>query len=233
MFCFVDYRITNIELENLTSLGLTPIKVPKSPLLYEAIDGHVDIQVFILDKDKKTVLVHKDMPKSFLNKLKENKINYILSDRNLDSKYPFDIPLNVLKTKHFIMHNLKYTDPKILKFFKDKKLLNTKQGYTKCSVLPLSNNSFITSDKSIYTTLLNEGLNVLLVPPGDISLPPLDYGFIGGVGGMIDENTLALFGDLDSYAHKDKILEFLAPLNIKIVSLKKGTLSDRGSLLVI
>ncbi|MGL4774580.1 MAG: DUF6873 family GME fold protein, partial [Clostridium sp.] len=69
MICFVDYRISKEEEKNLSLLGFNPIKTPKCPLLYEAIDGHVDIQINIVDKENRIVVVHKDIPQEFLNKL--------------------------------------------------------------------------------------------------------------------------------------------------------------------
>lgn len=230
MLCFVDYRTTDLEIENLKKLNLTPIKIPKSDKLYKAIDGHSDIQLSIVDKK---VILHKDIPKSFLEELNFYGVDYIVSDNSLDSTYPKDIFLNALITEDFIMHNLKFTDKNILNNFKGKKLIDVKQGYTRCSCLPINKNNFITTDKGIHNSLLKEGYNSLLLPPGDIELKPFEYGFIGGVGGMLNRNTLLLFGDLNSYKYKDLVLNFLKPLNIKIVSLKSGKLTDRGSLLIL
>ena len=45
--CFVDYRISQLEEKKLKDLNLNIIKVPKHPKLYDAIDGHPDIQINI------------------------------------------------------------------------------------------------------------------------------------------------------------------------------------------
>mgnify|MGYP000981341332 CR=1 FL=1 len=42
MICFVDYKTTDEECNNLNKLGLKIIKIPQSKALYNAIDGHVD-----------------------------------------------------------------------------------------------------------------------------------------------------------------------------------------------
>ena len=231
MHCFLDYRVSFEELNNLLHLKLNPIILPITSLVYEAINGHVDIQLNVIDKNK--VIVHKSISDDFLKLLFENKIEYILSDKELSSKYPSDIILNGLILDDYFVHNLKFTDKNLLKSQENKKLINVNQGYTKCSTLPLSGNACITSDKGIFNALKNQGIDMLLVPPGDILLPSLNYGFIGGVGGMIDENTLALFGDLDSYKYGNDVKTFLKAHNIEYISLKKGKLIDRGSLLVI
>ncbi|MEI3337206.1 MAG: DUF6873 family GME fold protein [Clostridium sp.] len=233
MYCFIDYRTTKEELDNLYKLGLEPIIIPKTSLVYEAINGHVDIQLNILSKKDKLVIVSKDINKNFLSSLKDKKINYILSHNSLGFKYPNDIILNGLILENFFIHNLNFTDKALLESQKDKKNIHVKQGYTKCSILPIREKAIITSDKNIAKELLNYDFDVLLLPPGDIILPSLNYGFIGGTGGMISENKLALFGELSNYAYGLDIYSFLYKLDVEPISLRKGKLIDRGSLLTL
>ena len=61
--------------------------------------------------------------------------------------------------------------------------IHVKQGYTRCSLLPVDDRSFITSDAGIAKTLAEHDTDVLLIHPGHIHLPGFDYGFIGGTGG--------------------------------------------------
>ncbi|MDO5040416.1 DUF6873 family GME fold protein [Clostridium sp.] len=233
MYSFVDYRITCEEFSNLIKEGVIPIKVPKSPLLYEAINGHVDIQLNILDKKSKLIVVHKDIDANFLNILKNYSINFIFSETSLDSKYPKDIILNALITDEILMHNLKYTDKSILNNSQNKLNLNVSQGYTKCSVVNIYDKAFITSDKIIYNTLVKSGYDTLFVPPGDIILEGLDYGFIGGTCGMIGKNKLAFFGNLNKYKYGKEVLSFLEKHNVIPIFLKDSKLIDRGSILSI
>lgn len=229
MICFVDYRISKEEITNLLKLNFIPITVPKTNKVYESINGHVDIQLNVISKNK--VIVHKDMPLDFLKILLENDIEYILSKEELGMSYPKDIILNGLILENYFVHNLEFTDKALLDTQSHKKLINIKQGYTKCSVLPLREKVAITSDKGLYNALMIENFDVLFVPPGDIVLPSMNYGFIGGVGGMISSNELALFGELNHYKYGIEVKDFLSKHNINPISLKKGKLVDRGSLL--
>lgn len=231
MNCFIDYRATEEELLNLQKLNINPILVPKTDLVYQAINGHVDIQLNIIDKN--TVIVHKSISSDFLFTLSKYNIKYLLSESSLSSKYPSDIILNALIMNNYFIHNLKFTDKNLLSSQKSKKLINVKQGYTKCSVLPLKEKVAITNDRGIYNSLLVEGFDMLLIPPGDILLPSLNYGFIGGVGGMISEDELALFGSLEYYKYGELIKDFIKKHKIKALPLKKGKLVDRGSLVLI
>ena len=173
------------------------------------------------------------MPQEFKEQLKENNVNYIESTNTLGSKYPENIFLNALNSKDYFIHNLKYSDSAFKKYITDKKIINVKQGYTKCSILPLRENVLITNDPGIHKTLSSDDFDVLLLPYGDIILEGFEYGFIGGVGGMISQDKLALFGDLNHYSYGKEVLKFLNEHNITPIYLKNGKLTDRGSLFVL
>ena len=104
MICFVDYRTTQIEINSLKNLGYEVLKVPKSEELYDAINGHVDIQLNILDKNNKTIIINKNITNSFKEILNSKKINFIESDSTLSSKYPENIPLNAYITDNYLIH---------------------------------------------------------------------------------------------------------------------------------
>ena len=230
MICFVDYRTTENEINSLKKLNYDVIKIPKDNNLYEAINGHTDIQLNILNKN--IIIINKNINLSFKELLKTKNINFIESNSTLSSKYPSNISLNAYITDNYLVHNLKFTDKKILDYCKNKKTINVNQGYTKCSILPLREKVIITNDTGIYNTLKNEGFDILLLPFGDIELSGFNYGFIGGVGGMISNDSMAFFGSLDNYAFGNEVKKFLYKYDIKPIYLSNTKLIDRGSLLV-
>lgn len=230
MICFVDYRTTENEINSLKKLNYDVIKIPKDNNLYEAINGHTDIQLNILNKN--TIIINKNINLSFKELLKTKNINFIESDSTLSSKYPSNISLNAYITDNYLVHNLKFTDKKILEYCKNKKTINVNQGYTKCSILPLREKVIITNDTGIYNTLKNENFDILLLPFGDIELSGFNYGFIGGVGGIISNDSMAFFGSLDNYAFGNEVKKFLYKYDIKPIYLSNTKLIDRGSLLV-
>lgn len=230
MICFVDYRTTKTEISSLKKFNFDVIKIPRDNNLYKAIDGHTDIQLNILDTN--TIIINKNINLTFKELLKTKNINFIESYTTLSEKYPNNIPLNAYITDNYLIHNLKFTDKKILDYCKNKKIINVKQGYTKCSILPLREKAIITNDNGIYNTLKSEDFDILLLPYGDIELSGLNYGFIGGVGGMISNDCMAFFGSLDNYAYGDEVKKFLYKYDIKPIYLNNTKLIDRGSLLV-
>ncbi|NRW46450.1 hypothetical protein DFH76_003800 [Clostridium beijerinckii] len=210
MHCFVDYRITKEELLSLSKLDLKPILVPKCNDVYDAINGHPDIQLNVLKNDSfNKIIIQRNISEKFKEILKLNDINYIVSKNTLSNTYPNDIILNSLILENYFIHTLKYSDENLLNSQNSKIHIDVPQGYTKCSILPVREKALITSDKGIFNSLKNYDFDILLLPPGDILLPSLNYGFIGGVGGMVSNNKMAFFGDLDSYTWGDQIKKFL------------------------
>jgi len=226
---FVDYRISNEEMFNLKKLNINIVKCPGCRFLYDAINGHPDILINLIDDSH--IAVHKDMDEKFLEYLDILGYRITLSKYSLENSYPKNIILNALNFSDYFIHNLKYTDENLLNSITQRKIINVNQGYTKCSCAVLSDSALITSDNSIYKALQDTDIDVLLIPPGDILLPGLDYGFIGGCCGLIDKNKIAFFGDLNFYYHGSEVLNFLNKHNIEPICLRHGKLIDRGSLL--
>lgn len=227
----VDYRLQEVERLNLLKLNFEAIVCPPCEDLYSAVCGHPDMLVHFIDK--KNLLVHNNMNKNFISCLEAQGLNIILSEKKLKINYPEDIILNALNMENFFLHTLAFTDKSLLNSIHNKKLINIKQGYSKCSTAIVSNNAVITSDKGIGSSLLNEGLDVLLLPPGDILLPGLDYGFIGGCCGLLNEFQLAFYGNLDFYLYGNDVKNFLKKHRVEPVYLRNGKLIDRGSIFVL
>lgn len=230
-YAIIDFRTTTEEKSNLINLGYKILICPPSQLLYDAVCGHPDMLLHILDS--KTIMVHKDTDKNFVEKLKNLNFDVVFSANTLKDTYPEDVILNSISFSDLFIHNLKYTDTNLFNYMKNKTCINVKQGYSKCSTAIVSRNSIMTSDKTIAKALSKENIDVLLLPPGDILLPGLNYGFIGGCCGLLDERSLAFYGDLNCYAFGKEVLNFLKKHNVEPIFLRKGKLIDRGSLFVV
>ena len=110
-----------------------------------------------------------------------------------------------------------------------KRIINVNQGYTKCSVCAVSDKAFITDDKSIYQALKSADYDVLEVEKGSVALDGYDYGFIGGACTMIDDGTVAFFGDIKTHPNFRKIERFCIIHNVKIINLAENKpLTDVG-----
>lgn len=234
----VDYRISDEEEASLKSMNYNIIKCPECSQVSWPISGHPDIQVNILNNN--TILVQNQISDDFINLLSGLNYKVILSKNTLKDNYPYDIILNAVCTDSFILHNLKYTDKNLLNNWKQNlkvnfsekaSIISVKQGYTKCSTAVVGNNAFITSDNGIAKALTSTGMDVLLLPPGDIILPGMNYGFIGGCCGLVGDNLMAFYGDLKQYAYGEQVINFLKLHNTEYITLSHGKLTDRGSIL--
>jgi hypothetical protein len=227
----IDCRTSEEELYSLKKLNFSPLLCPISQDLYPAVSGHPDMQICIINKHN--IVVNNSIEINFTNRL--SKLNKIIhrTAKSLNSKYPQDIILNALILGDIFVHRLDSTDLKLLELTKEMKKINVNQGYTKCSAAIVNDKAIITSDKSIIESLKDSDIDILYVPPGDIELPGLDYGFIGGTCGLLNEKSMAFFGDLNFYNHGKDVIDFLKKHGVTPVYLKNGKLTDRGTLFVV
>ena len=223
----VDFRIAKEEKEYLLSMGYNLLICPPSNLLYDVECGHPDMLMHILGND---IIVHQGMDNDFIQELVLLNYKVCKSNLTLEMYYPHNIFLNCLCLGNLFIHSINFTDPTVLSFYKDKTLINVKQGYAKCSTCIVNDHAIITSDVSISKALTINKIDVLLIPPGDILLPGMNYGFIGGATGLIEDNVLAFYGHLDYYLYGKEVLSFLKKHNVEPVFLRTGKLIDRGSI---
>ena len=159
------------------------------------------------------------------------KCTLIKGQNNIDSKYPYDVWYNATALKDYVICNKAYTDKTILDSH-NKEIINVKQGYSKCNICIVDNNAIITSDNGIAKTVAQKEIDVLKISSGHIELRKLDYGFIGGATGLIDNNTLAVNGDINSHPDSEQIKVFCHKYNVDIIPLKDGKLVDIGTIIV-
>lgn len=152
--------------------------------------------------------------------------------------YPADIPYNACCTGRYFIHNLKYTAPELLAASEQvahhmkKPLLSVSvpQGYTKCNIVCVDENSIITSDAGIEKVCVSAGMSVLLIRPGHVLLPGYSYGFLGGASGRLGEEIL-FNGDLSSHPDFASIRKFIEERNLACVYFRDYPLTDIGSII--
>lgn len=168
----------------------------------------------------------------YYKKLESFGLNVIKGENDISKNYPFDIAFNVVIIDNKLFSNIKYTDKGIIKYCEDKniKMINVKQGYTKCSTLIVDEKSVITCDRKLNDIYLDNGLQSLLVSNDEILIKGFDHGFIGGCGGKISKDVMGFFGDVTKHKDFIKINNFLNERNVTFKILTNGPLFDYGSL---
>ncbi len=147
--------------------------------------------------------------------------------------YPDDVKLNVAVSRDFFIYNPKTADRTLINelLLSGRKGIETKQGYTKCSVCFVTENAVITEDPSIHKALQNTDVHVLLISKGDVLLSGAHYGFFGGATGKIDSTTLAVTGSLRYHSDGDIIKDFCRTHGVEIKELTDGRIIDIGGIL--
>ncbi|RLD90828.1 MAG: hypothetical protein DRJ09_03040 [Bacteroidetes bacterium] len=198
-------------------------------ITYQQVAGHPDL---FFCGDRGRCVVAPNTPVKYINRLKERGVSFVLGSQSVGESYPYSAIYNAVITSRYVIHNLSITDPVILETFGYLEKINIKQGYSRCSLLPLKENHFITSDQGIYKVLKKHNLNVIYINPSTILLPGFEHGFFGGVAG-VDDDTLFLIGSLSYFPEGEKVRAYLDRLNYTIVELYDGSLFDGGSILIV
>jgi len=200
-----------------------------SGITYRQVSSHPDL---FFCTNGENVVVAPNIPEKYKSVFKSRNKNIIPGKTGVGEKYPGSARYNVVLTESLLIHNLKITDPVVLETFSNLRKIDIPQGYARCSLLPLKNNSFITSDKGIYKVLEKEGFNVLYGNPEGIVLPGFKNGFFGGTAGVID-NKVLITGSLKYFQEGDKVKDFIASAKMEIIELYDGPLFDGGSIMVL
>lgn len=190
------------------------------------LSGHPDI---FLCQIENTLVVSPDIPEEIKIILKEKNLNCIYGLKKTGMDYPFCAHYNAVTTQKYLIHNLNFTDDLILKSATDRKKINVKQGFTRCSLLMLDEENFITSDHGIFKALHNQGLQGVLVLAHDVILPGYAHGLFGGACG-VNGKELFICGALKHFCDGEKIKKFAESLNYHIVELYDGPLVDVGGI---
>lgn len=244
----IDKKMPDEAKERLASEGKI-LELETSGITYEAISGHPDIYILspsspiqlktqdscLAGRQAKlntNLIISPSLPAKYLKILSGYRIPFELGETAVGDKYPESSHYNAVLTDRYLIHNFRYTDPMISRTFDDLDMIHVSQGYTRCNLLPLRDDNFITSDEGIARILRRYGLKVLLVNPKDIGLPGFRHGFFGGACGVHEDNVY-ICGTLDHFQEKKKVRSFLSSLGYRIRELYDGPLVDVGSILVI
>lgn len=229
----VDGRIDEEIENNLKILGLNIIKTIKCEEVDESISFHPDIVIHPINHN--TLVIAPNVFDYYVDKLKHMGINVIRGETFLGSKYPEDIAYNVGRLSGVAIHNFKYTD-EVLKFYLKKEnldFINVNQGYTKCSLAVVNEDSGITADFQIYKKLKSLGYNILLIEQGHILLKGQKYGFIGGTNGTLCNEKSIISGNVIGHPNKEKILNFFHENKIDLIFLSQKNILDIGTIITL
>ncbi len=147
--------------------------------------------------------------------------------------YPDNAAFCAVVLEGFLIHRLDITAPALVQYCRGHGLraVNVRQGYTRCSCLPVDDRSLITSDPGLYTALREiPALSMLKIREGGVCLPGFETGFFGGAAGRVGD-TVVFNGDLSAHPDAPAIRAFIASRGLEVQDFPAYPLTDIGSVI--
>jgi hypothetical protein len=192
------------------------------------ISGHPDI---FMCKVNHSLIVSPQAPATLQDALKKHGISFQSGQAVINDTYPLCAAYNAVMTERCLIHLLKATDKSIIEYAEGLITLDVKQGFTRCSLLPVGD-GFITSDYGISRKLKENGCDTLYVDPDDIVLPGHRHGFFGGCCGLMG-NMVLINGSLRQFGDGPRVADFILGKGYRYFELYQGPLFDCGSIFVL
>lgn len=217
-------------LHSLASRGIETVEIRPNKNLDQPIQSHADMLCHHLGGNQ---LMIAQGERDLRSRFEKFGFRIFESERPVRSPYPNDSSLNVLRVGNLAFMGKMEQDKKIRTYFQNQniRVIEVRQGYARCSVAVVDDQSVITADVGIAQACIQTGLYVLHIRPGFIRLEGYPYGFIGGCCGKLGKNKIGFAGDLTSHPDCNAILEFLSIKRIEVIPLMDGPLTDIGGIL--
>ena len=218
----IDPRMPRKAKLKLKQMGYYIAEVPLHPKLAKPVRGHPDMMLFYHGKK----VIYEPRLENIAGILRNNGYECIKGERIKSHRYPKDIIYDACSIGKFII----CYKGKIEKHIQNlkAKFIRVRQGYVKCSIVPIDDKYIITSDKGIKDKWKTRAS--LLTRPGLVRLAGYKTGFIGGASG-VHKDKVFFIGSLRHHPDGECIREFIEKRGKKIIELCDGQLFDGGSIL--
>ena len=207
-------------------MGYYVTEVPPHPRLAKSVRGHPDMTLFSYGKK----VIYEPHLGKIAELLKNNGYECIRGESIKSKEYPNDIIYDAASIGESIIRYNGRVEKNIETL--KAKFIKVKQGYVKCSVVPIDEKHIITSDKGIYDQCSVGAVSDrhLLIRPGYVKLPGYKTGFIGGSSGS-HKDKVFFTGSLKNHPDGKLMREFIEKKGKKVVELSGGKLYDAGTIL--
>lgn len=227
MLAVIDKRSYDKSIENLKKYVTDVLLFETSGITYNSISCHPDI--FICQNSDINIIAP-NSPKILIEFFTKYKINFEYGTTLIGKKLENSTNYNSVSTSKYFIHNLNFTDKKILDLNKNKIQININQAYTACSLLALTDEIFVTSDLGIFKELQNQSIEIHYFNPEKIRIYDHKHGFFGGTCGK-SENKLFFNGDIDFHESGKELRVLCKKINIEVICLSDDFLYDGGKIL--
>lgn len=232
MLAIIDCRMPKEAQDRLKELGFSVIPLPPFSRLAPPVASHPDMLLFPLGD---RLFVHREYYEeaaATVDRIAAESGRVLCTvDTKISAEYPNDIALNLFTVGKYLIGRTDKTPAAILDYATTLgyEPIFVKQGYAKCSTVPLGDSAIITADPSIEKAARGLGIDALLISAGGVSLPGYEYGFLGGACGVCDKRIF-FCGNPSSHPNGAAILAFCEGHGFDVLPLHSAPLFDVGSI---
>jgi hypothetical protein len=228
MHIIIDKKIPQEAKNKLSSLGIL-VELETAGITYDGISGHPDV---FFHQMEDILIYAPNLPEKYIRMLQDENIKSQIGEQDVGAKYPVSSCYNAVSTQGLLIHNFRNTDSTITRKAEDADLIHVDQGYTRCNLLALDDDHFITCDKGIERVLHRFDKDCLYVDPEGILLEGFDHGFFGGCCGILGKEVF-MIGSLEKFPAGEAVRKYLEGLDFSITELYGGPLFDGGSIIFV
>jgi len=183
MLIIGDSRLPAKAIEKLSAYG-TFVPFSTCNITYDAVSGHPDL---FFCQQQQQVVVAPNMPEQYLIMLQNHGVSFTKGKLPVGKLYPQTSRYNAVVSSNFLIHNAKHTDPSLKKTFGKKEFIHVNQGYTRCNLLVLNDDLFITSDNGIFRQLKKQRIwTFIIFRPMIFCFPALNTGFSADASAFLE-----------------------------------------------
>ncbi len=229
MIAIIDSRSSSLSINNLKKYVTDIFTFETDGITGNSISGHPDIFIY---QHRDRLVVAPNAPFELFAFFDRHNIAYLKGERDVGCEHENSVQYNCLSTSQYLFHKPGFTDPAILEINKDKEFISLPQAYTRCSLVQLSENNYLTSDRGIENVFLQKGLSCFYFDPEEIIIKDHKNGFIGGAVGLCGKKIF-FNGNVELHADGQRLTEYLLNLDLDIVNLSDGFLYDGGCIIFV
>lgn len=230
MIAIVDRAYYDILRDKLNKFNIKVYPSFESKILKGAVATHPDMSLFKYDED--TLIASRESFDYYNEIFKGTKINIINANEDPHEKYPSDVKFNALRIGEHLICKRDVCAKSIIKRFDEAKIINSSQGYVKCSIIDVGSEYFASDDKYLYEIIKSFGKKCILLDKGFVKIKDYDYGFIGGASGYA-RDKIFLTGKIINEANRIRLEEFSREINKELIYLTEYDIFDIGTLMIM
>ena len=236
MLAVVDSKIPVQAAQSLELAGYSLLKIPPHPALPEPVSSHPDMLLFFGKDHVYTTTQYASIAqKEIAEILCETQKDLCILEEEIGTDYPYDVLLNSFLLGERLSCHPTATAAKI-RASEGTNILSMRQGYAKCSAIPIGRNALITADPSVERIARLDGIDVLMLEQHGVRLEGYDTGFIGGAASFSPyENHRVIYfcGDLHRHPQGAEIQRFCEERGYTCTSLAPIPLTDVGTIIIL